>query len=150
MIPCQAIGIIKSPVTRMSPGNWGNVRSEIHLDKQFTAGLKGLKGFSHIIVVFFMNRASFVPSEHLHRHPKGDKDQPKIGVFAQRTKYRPNPIGISAVELLSIEDNVITVRGLDALDDTPLLDLKPYMPMFDRVPEAKLPNWVDTFKEGYF
>ena len=150
MIQFNPIGIIKSPVTKMAPGNWGSVQSEIHLDEQYAPGLKELAGFSHIIVVFFMHRASFVPAEHLHRHPRGDKDQPEIGVFAQRTKYRPNPIGISAVELLSIEDHVITVRGLDALDDSPLLDLKPYMPMFDRVADAKLPDWVDKFKDGYF
>lgn len=150
MIQFNPIGIIKSPVTKMSQGNWGSVQSEIHLDQQYAPGLKELVGFSHIMVVFFMHRASFVPSEHLHRHPRGDKDQPEVGVFAQRTKYRPNPIGISAVELLSIDDNVITVRGLDALDDSPLLDLKPYMPIFDRVADAKLPDWIDRFEDGYF
>jgi len=150
MIQLHPIGVIKSPVTKMSPGNWGRVQSEIHLEKRYTAGLKGLEGFSHLLVVFFMHRASFVPDKHLLRRPRADKDQPKTGVFAQRTKYRPNPIGISAVKLLSIAGNVITVQGLDALDNSPLLDIKPYMPIFDQVCDASLPQWVDRFEEGYF
>lgn len=60
------------------------------------------------------------------------------------------PIGISSVELLSVENNVITVKGLDAMDDTPLLDLKPYMPIFDKIEDARLPKWSGKFKEGYF
>ena len=133
----------------MSPGNWGSVRSEIHLEGRYTAGLKGLEEFSHLMVVFFMHRASFVPDKHLLRRPRANKKQPKIGVFAQRTKFRPNPIGISAVKLLSIEGNIITVKGLDALDDSPLLDIKPYMPIFDQVSDARWPGWVDRFEVGY-
>jgi len=150
MIQCESIGVIKSPVTKMSPGNWGNVQSEIHLDNRYTKGLKGLEEFSHAVVVFYLDRASFDPSQHLLRQPRGQKDASKIGLFAQRTKYRPNPIGVSTVELISIENNVITVRGLDALADTPVLDLKPYMPVFDRVEGAKVPEWVHTVMEGYF
>ena len=150
MINFQPIGIVKSPVTKMSQGNWGSIISEIHLDELFKPGLKGLENFSHIMVVFFMNYASFIPSKHLHRHPKGNKEILEIGVFAQRTKYRPNPIGVSSVKLISIDDNKITVKGLDALDGTPVLDLKPYMPMFDRVENAIIPDWVKKFEEGYF
>ena len=150
MIQFQPIGMIKSPVTKMSQGNWGSVQSEIHLGKHYLPGLKGLEDFSHIIVVFYLDRATFIPSEHLLRHPRGQKEQPKIGVFAQRTKYRPNPIGISSVELLSVESNVVTVKGLDAMDDTPLLDLKPYMPIFDKIDDARLPEWSGKFNKGYF
>lgn len=150
MIQFQPIGMIKSPVTKMSQGNWGSVQSEIHLDKRYLPGLKGLEDFSHIIVVFYLDRAAFMPSEHLLRRPRGQKEQPKVGVFAQRTKYRPNPIGISSVELLSVENNVITVKGLDAMDDTPLLDLKPYMPIFDKIDDARLPEWSGKFNKGYF
>ena len=150
MIQLHSIGVIKSPVTQMSPGNWGRVQSEIHLEKHLAAGLKGLEEFSHLLVVFFMHRASFEAGKHLLRRPRADKDQPETGVFAQRTKYRPNPIGISAVKLLSIRDNIITVQGLDALDNSPLLDIKPYMPVFDQICDASLPGWVGRFEEGYF
>ena len=150
MIQFNPIGVVKSPVTKMSQGNWGNVQSEIQLNSDYMQGLKGLEAFSHVMVVFYMDRAAFSHSEHILRRPRGQEGMPEIGVFAQRTKYRPNPIGITSVELLSVVDNVITVRGLDALNDTPVLDLKPYMPIFDKVEDVKLPDWSDQFKEGYF
>lgn len=150
MIQFQPIGMIKSPVTKMSQGNWGQIQSEIHLNDPYPRGLKGLEEFSHIVVVFYMDRAAFVPSEHLLRRPKAQANQPEIGVFAQRTKYRPNPIGITAVKLLSINHNVLTVQALDALDGTPVLDLKPYMPVFDKVEDARQPVWIAEFEKGYF
>ena len=150
MIQLQSIGIVKSSRTRMSQGNWGQVQSEIHLNDHLAVGLRGLEEFSHIVVVFFMDRAAFVPSEHLLRRPKAQAHQPEIGVFAQRTKFRPNPIGVTAVKLLSINGNVLTVQALDALDGTPVLDLKPYMPIFDKVEAVRLPVWIAEFEKGYF
>ena len=89
-----------------------------------------------------------------HRISKlGDREHEvrhEVGVFAQRTKYRPNPIGVTAVRVTGIEGNVIKVRGLDAMDGTPVLDLKPYIPPFDRVDDVKLPPWVAHVMEGYF
>jgi hypothetical protein len=77
-------------------------------------------------------------------------DLDPVGVFAQRTKYRPNPLAVTAVHLLGIDGNVVRVRGLDALDGTPVLDIKPYMPPFDRMEDVKMPSWVSHFIEGYF
>jgi tRNA (adenine37-N6)-methyltransferase len=150
MIKLQPIGIIRSPVTKMSQGNWGQVQAEIHLNDEYVQGIKGLEEFSHVVVVFYMHQATFVSSEHLIRRPRAQANQPEIGVFAQRTKYRPNPIGITTVKLLGIDHNVLTVLALDALDSTPVLDLKPYMPAFDRVESARLPAWVVEFEKGYF
>jgi len=124
MIEVHPIGIVKSSVNRMSQENWGTVQSEIHLNDPYPKELKGLEEFSHIVVVFYMDRAAFVPSEHLLLRHRAQANQPEIGVFAQRTKYRPNPIGITAVRLLAIDQNVLTVLALDALDGTPVLDLK--------------------------
>ena len=73
-----------------------------------------------------------------------------VGVFAQRTKYRPNPLAVTAVKLLGIEGNIVRVHALDALDGTPVLDIKPYMPPFDRMEDVKMPPWVSHFIEGYF
>ena len=84
------------------------------------------------------------------RRPRGMEDMHEVGVFAQRTKFRPNPIGVTAVKLLGIAGNVVKVRGLDALDGTPVLDLKPYLPPFDRVDDVKMPPWVGHVMEGYF
>jgi tRNA (adenine37-N6)-methyltransferase len=151
MFQVNPIGSVKCSVTAMSEGNWGKIDSEIHLDPQYAGGLAELAGFSHILVVFFLDRSQgFDPAKHLLRKPRGMEDLQPVGVFAQRTKYRPNPIGVTAVKLLGIDGNVVKVRGLDALDGTPVLDIKPYMPAFDRVDDVTLPAWVKQFMEGYF
>jgi tRNA-Thr(GGU) m(6)t(6)A37 methyltransferase TsaA len=135
----------------MSQGKWATVDSEIHLDPEYAAGLQGLEGFSHVLVIFFLDRAQgFDAKTQLLRRPRGMEDMHEVGVFAQRTKYRPNPIGITAVKLLGIDGNVVRVRGLDALDGTPVLDIKPYMPPFDRVDHVEMPPWVGHVMEGYF
>ena len=135
----------------MSQGGWAKIESEIHLDPQLAAGLQGLEGYSHILVAFFLDRAQgFDPAKQLLRKPRGREDMQAVGVFAQRTKYRPNPLGITAVQLLGIEGNVVKVRGLDALDGTPVLDIKPYMPAFDRMDNVRAPEWVGLFMDGYF
>jgi tRNA-Thr(GGU) m(6)t(6)A37 methyltransferase TsaA len=136
----------------MSQGNWAGVVSEIHLDPQYQGGLQGLEGFSHVVVVFYLDQVKgFDPAKQLLRKPRGMEDMPALGVFAQRTKYRPSPIGVTAAELVGIKGNVVSVRGLDALDGTPVLDLKPYMPAFDGVSgDVRLPAWVERFMAGYF
>jgi len=151
MITCTPIGVVKCPVTEMSQGNWAQVESEIRLDPQYAPGLQGLDGFSHVVVVFYLDRATgFDPAKQLLRRPRGMENMHEVGVFAQRTKYRPNPVGVASVELLAVRDNVVVVRGLDALDGTPVLDLKPYMPVFDCVAGARMPDWVEHVMEGYF
>jgi tRNA-Thr(GGU) m(6)t(6)A37 methyltransferase TsaA len=150
-ITCMPIGAVHCPVTEMSQGNWAEVVSEIYLEPQYQGGLQGLEGFSHVVVVFYLDQVkAFDPAKQLLRKPRGMEDMPALGVFAQRTKYRPNPIGVTAAELVSIKGNVVSVRGLDALDGTPVLDLKPYMPAFDGVNDARMPGWVERFIEGYF
>jgi tRNA-Thr(GGU) m(6)t(6)A37 methyltransferase TsaA len=151
MFQVHPIGTVKCAVNEMSQGNWANVDSEIHLDPEYAPGLQGLEGFSHVLVVFFLDRAQgFDLKKQLLRRPRGMEDLQELGVFAQRTKFRPNPIGVTAAKLLGIEGNVVRVRGLDALDGTPVLDIKPYMPAFDRVDEVSMPPWVGRFIEGYF
>ncbi|MGZ5090260.1 MAG: tRNA (N6-threonylcarbamoyladenosine(37)-N6)-methyltransferase TrmO [Burkholderiales bacterium] len=151
MFDVHAIATVKCPVNQMSQGNWATVDSEIHLDPEYAAGLQGLEGFSHVLVIFFLDRAQgFDRKTQLLRRPRGMEDMHEVGVFAQRTKYRPNPIGVTAVKLLGIDGNVVRVRGLDALDGTPVLDIKPYMPPFDRVDDVRIPPWVGHVMEGYF
>jgi tRNA-Thr(GGU) m(6)t(6)A37 methyltransferase TsaA len=150
-ITCTPIGTVRCPVTQMSQGNWGEVVSEIHLEPQYAAGLEGLGEFSHAIVVFWLDQMKpFDPAKQLLRKPRGRDDLDAVGVFAQRTKYRPNPIGVTAVEIVGVKGNIVSVRGLDALDGTPVLDLKPYIPEFDRIGEPRMPEWVRHFIEGYF
>ncbi|HEY9446246.1 MAG TPA: tRNA (N6-threonylcarbamoyladenosine(37)-N6)-methyltransferase TrmO [Burkholderiales bacterium] len=151
MYTVEPIGTVRCPVTEMSQGNWAQVVSEIHLEPQYQGGLQGLEGFSHVLVVFWLDQIkAFDPAKQLLRKPRGMDDMQELGVFAQRTKYRPNPIGVTAVALAGIEGNVVSVRGLDALEGTPVLDLKPYIPEFDRIVDASVPSWVAHVMDGYF
>ncbi|MHA1966876.1 MAG: tRNA (N6-threonylcarbamoyladenosine(37)-N6)-methyltransferase TrmO [Candidatus Hodarchaeales archaeon] len=143
------IGFVKSSIDEGIDYNWGEITSEIHILESLAHGLSGLKEFSHIIVIFYMHRAMFILEKNLTRHPRGREDMPLIGIFAQRAKHRPNPIGITTVPILSIKDNILTVQGLDAIDGTPVLDIKPYFPIFDKV-DAKTPPWVNELMKGYF
>jgi tRNA-Thr(GGU) m(6)t(6)A37 methyltransferase TsaA len=150
MVKLEAIGTVRSPVSEGVDEDWGGVIAEIHLADHLAPGLSGLEQFSHVIVVFFMHRSSFNPETDLVRRPQGRPDMPEVGIFAQRAKHRPNPIGVTAVELVGIRGNVVTVKGLDAIDGTPVLDIKPYFPDYDRVEESSVPEWVERLMAGYF
>jgi len=144
------IGVVHSPITAGVDADWGSVVAEIHLDPALAAGLRGLDQFSHLLVIFFIHAASFDPATDLVRRPRGRADLPEVGIFAQRAKHRPNPLGLTAVRLLGVDGPVLRVQGLDAIDGTPVLDLKPYFPAFDRVADAVTPEWVDRLMLGYF
>lgn len=145
-----AIGTVRSPVAEPVDEGWGSVVAEIVLAPDLAEGLRGLENFSHALVVFFMHRATFDPKSNLVRHPQGRTDLPLCGIFAQRAKHRPNPIGITVVRVIAREDNVLRVRGLDAIDGTPVLDVKPYFPQYDRAEDPRLPAWVSEIMRDYF
>lgn len=147
----EPIGKVLSDRNQMSEGRWADVVSRIELDPQYAKGLAGLAEFSHVVVIFHLDRIPpFDPVKQIARNPRGMEDLDPVGVFAQRTKFRPNPIGVTAVELVSVDDRGISVRGLDALDGTPVLDIKPYIPGFERKDNVRLPAWVDKMMDGYF
>jgi len=97
-------------------------QSQIILDTTLTHGLQGLEPGQSLMVLFHLNR---VRDFELLQHPRGDRERPKSGVFSLRSPRRPNPIGVTVVEIISIDESMLTVRGLDAYDGTPVLDLKP-------------------------
>ena len=146
----KPIGYVQSPILEETDKEWGKVISEIIIEEQYTKGLIGLKEFSHIIVVFFMHKAIFNSNQHLVRRPQERPDMPLIGIFAQRAKHRPNPIGVSSVELLGANNNEIQVKGLDAIDGTPVLDIKPYFPVMDNKADVRTPNWINRLMINYF
>lgn len=150
MVKLEPIGTVRSPVSEGVDKDWGGVISEIHLADHLAPGLSGLEQFSHVIVVFLMHKSSFNLETDLVRRPQGSSDMPELGIFAQRAKHRPNPIGVTAVELINIHGNIATVKGLDAIDGTPVLDIKPYFPAYDRVEKASVPEWVERLMAGYF
>jgi tRNA-Thr(GGU) m(6)t(6)A37 methyltransferase TsaA len=146
----EPIGIVRSPVEEPIDEKWGRVVAEIEVNAALAAGLKGIEHFSHIIIVFFMHRYTFDPTSDLIRRPQGRADMPEVGIFAQRAKHRPNPIGITSVELVQVRENILTVRGLDAIHGTPVLDIKPYVPAFDTRLTAGAPEWMGRLMEKYF
>lgn len=134
------IGIAKNTVKKPTLSGWKNLKTEIILDKRYTKGLDGIKDYSHVIIVYWMGQEKEC---HLKHHPQGRTDVPYGGIFACRCPQRPNRIAISTVKFLSRKKNSIMVKGLDILDDTPILDIKPYTPVYDSVKKAKVPAWVN-------
>ena len=147
----EPVGYVHNDRTTMSAGHWANVESRIEIDPLYVKGLAGLSEFSHVVIVFHLDQIPpFDPVKQIARNPRGLEDIAPVGVFAQRTKFRPNPLGVTAVELVAVDDKGITLRGLDALDGTPVLDIKPYIPAFERKDGVRLPPWVDKMMDGYF
>jgi tRNA-Thr(GGU) m(6)t(6)A37 methyltransferase TsaA len=149
-VKIEVIGMVSSPITEGVDENWGNVVSEIRLNEKYVSGLMGLEEFSHVLVLFYMHKYSFDPEADLVRRPQGRPDMPPTGIFAQRAKHRPNPIGVTVVKLLSVKGDSLVVKGLDAINGTPVIDVKPYFPSFDSRSEAETPPWVDKLMKGYF
>ncbi len=121
---------------------WESVISRVALSPEWVDGLDGIEEFSHIIVIFCLDRARDDRPMRLKTHPMGMKELPEVGIFCTRTPARPNGIATTTVKLLHREGNTLTVEGLDAYNDTPVLDIKPYLPRGDSVAEAKVADWV--------
>ncbi len=149
-ISFSPIGHVATAARDAVDSGWGEVTSRLVLNPDYAKGIRGLDQFSHALVVTHLHRASFDAERHIVRRPRGLATMPEIGIFSQRAKDRPNPIGITAVRILGIGEGFLDVRGLDAVDGTPVLDIKPYVPQFDRIDAATVPPWMDKLMEGYF
>src|SRR4051812_4918775 len=122
------IGVVDGGRTEAIDDEWGSVEATIVLDDRFPAdALEGLDAFSHLDVVFVFHLVDAEGVTVGARHPRGRADWPKVGIFAQRAKMRPNRIGVTTCELLGVDERRVRVRGLDAVAGTPVLDLKPHM-----------------------
>jgi tRNA-Thr(GGU) m(6)t(6)A37 methyltransferase TsaA len=119
--------------------------SQLVISKELTTALDGVDGFSHLFVLFWLHKTSAEQRKLLKVHPRRRKDLPLLGIFATRTMTRPNPVGLTLVELVKVEGNVLTVRGLDAFDGTPVLDIKPF-DSWDNAETAKVPEWWTKMK----
>ena len=136
------IGFVKNNITEPKKEDWQTVTSEIVINDDLKEALSKIEKFSHIIVIYWMHKVP--PSQRSVRkvHPKGNQNLPLVGVFASRSPARPNPIGITTIKLLERRDNVLKVIGIDAIDGTPVLDIKPYIPEHDSSAEVKTPDWI--------
>lgn len=139
-IKLNSIGFAKNQEKKHF-GDWHGVVTDLVIDEQYKDALDGLEDYSHLIVIFWMHEVKTCDIRHVPQGKVGEV--PEVGIFACRCPRRPNPIGISTVEILSIKDNIITVKGLDVIKDTPILDIKPYTPQYDNVTNAKIPDWVN-------
>ena len=148
-INMHPIGYVKNEVSTRKDVSWGEDTSVIQLEEEYRSGLSGLEDFSHAIILFYLDKANYVKEKHLQRRPQNREDMPLVGIFSQRGKDRPNQIGMTSVRILSVTENSLTVQGLDAIDGTPVLDIKPYYPVYDRK-DAEVPEWVDRLMEHYF
>lgn len=145
----RPIGHVKNEVENRKDASWGKDTSVIVLEEEYRTGLSGLEDFTHAIILFHLDKANYDPEKHLQRRPQNRDDMPLVGIFSQRGKDRPNRIGMTSVEIVSVSDDELIVRGLDAIDGTPVLDIKPYYPAYDKK-DAKVPEWVDRLMEHYF
>ncbi len=142
-ITIKPIGTVRNAVRKppKPPYDWDNVVSLIEIEPGLTEALDSLDEFSHIIVLYWMNRLAAEPLP-MKVHPRRDPKLPLVGLFATRAPHRPNPIGKATTKLLKRESNVLTVSGLDAIDGTPVIDIKPYLPRNDSITDARTPPWV--------
>ncbi|HVW79639.1 MAG TPA: SAM-dependent methyltransferase [Mycobacteriales bacterium] len=146
------IGTVRSSRSEAIDDDWDAVTAEIVLDPERvgTEALAGLDAFSHVEVVFVFDRVAESEITLGARHPRGNPDWPAVGILAQRAKMRPNRIGVTACRLVGIEGLTVRVQGLDAIDGTPVLDLKPVMNEFLPRGEILQPAWSTALMSGYW
>ncbi len=137
-ISLRSIGFVRAEAVGDEVKDKGRI-VQIIIQDEFAEALNGIEEFSHLFVLFWLDKVS-LENVRLKVHPRGRKDLPLLGVFATRTMYRPNPIGLTLVELVKVERNVLTVRGLDAFDGTPVLDIKPF-DHWDTAKDIRVPRW---------
>lgn len=131
---------------------WDGVEAEIVLDPAQLGpdAALGLDAFSHVTVVFVFDRIDPAAVERNARHPRGRTDWPRVGILGQRGSPRPNRIGVTTCALLGVQGMVLRVRGLDAIDGTPVLDIKPHMTGFDPRGPVREPDWAREIMQGYW
>ena len=131
--------------------NWGSIISTIELVETINeSSLKGIEEFSHLEIIFYFDKVSDDKIQYEARHPRNNKDYPEVGIFAQRGKNRPNKLGVTIVELVDVNKRVLKVKGLDAIDGTPILDIKPVMKEFLPKSEVSQPSWSTSLMENYW
>jgi tRNA-Thr(GGU) m(6)t(6)A37 methyltransferase TsaA len=139
-IKLKAIGTVRSEIKEPTRQKHQDIVSEIIIDSALTEALDNIDEFSHIIVLWWIHKSRRPAPTKVH--PRGNPENKLMGVFATRSPDRPNPIGKTTVRLLERRGNVLKVQGLDAIDGTPVLDIKPYIPGYDSADDATAPPWM--------
>ena len=147
----EPIGSVVGGRGEVFDDDWGSVTAVIRISESFSAdALLGLDAFSHLEVVYLFDRVDPDGIERGARHPRGNTDWPRVGIFAQRAKDRPNRLGVARCALERVDGLDLHVRGLDAVDGTPVLDIKPWMGEFAPQGETRQPPWSSELMAGYW
>jgi tRNA-Thr(GGU) m(6)t(6)A37 methyltransferase TsaA len=151
-VDIQPIGWVRSSRTEALDDDWDAVRSAIELDAaRFDPdSLTGLSEFSHIEVIYVFDQVDPSQISVRARHPRNNPAWPLVGIFAQRAKGRPNRLGVCTCTLVGVDGLTVKVNGLDAIDGTPVLDIKPYMTEFGPRGPVRQPNWSRELMSGYW
>lgn len=136
-----AIGYVENGIDEVHKHDWEEVESKIVLRQELADGLLGLENFSHVEIYFSLHKAEFHLETDLMGRPRRRVENPLVGVFARRTNHRPNGIGMTVARILKVGSGVLTVKGLDAVDETPILDIKPHIPKVKQE-DVALPDWA--------
>jgi len=148
----EAIGHVRGGRPEAFDDDWGSSRAVIELDPNWFGpeALAGLSDFSHVEVIFCFDRVDPDSIESGARHPRGRKDWPLAGIFAQRARNRPNRLGVCVARVVSVDGLKLTVEGLDAIDGTPVLDIKPVIKGFLPRGEVREPAWATEIMKDYW
>lgn len=146
------IGTVRSTRTKVTDDDWDREESQVVLDSSAFSeeALYGLDSFSHVEVIYHFDQVPEARIETGARRPRNNPDWPPVGIFAQRGKNRPNRIGATVVRVVAVEGLTVTVAGLDAVDGTPVLDIKPWMTEFGPRGDVHQPSWSTELMIGYW
>ena len=147
----KPIAFVKNNRKEIEDDHWGSIISRIELaENVHELSLKGIDEFSHLEIIFYFDKVSDDKIQYEARHPRNNTDYPEVGIFAQRGKNRPNKLGLTIVELLELKQRTLIVKGLDAIDGTPIIDIKPVMIEFLPKDKVRQPNWSISLMENYW
>ena len=151
MYTIEPIAYVRNSRETLEDDNWGDIISEIIISSKLSEqSIKGIEEFSHIEIIFYFHLADLTKIDISSSHPRSNTKFPKVGIFSQRKKARPNLLGTTIVRLLNADKNILTVKGLDAINGTPVIDIKPVMKQF--LPEDKIiqPEWSTELMKNYW
>lgn len=151
MITVEPIGIVSNKRKAIEDDHWGDVQSHILINDSFSKeSLYELETFSHLEIIFYFHKVKKESIVSGARHPRNNPTLPLVGIFAQRGKNRPNGLGLTTVKLIEVKEKTLIVRGLDCIDGTPILDIKPVMKEFLPKDPVLQPEWSHELMKKYW
>jgi tRNA-Thr(GGU) m(6)t(6)A37 methyltransferase TsaA len=142
VISMQPIGVVACAGDDVARQDWSRARSEVRLRAELAEALLGLADYSHVIVIGWLDRIPEELRQRAQAYPSGDERLPLQGALALRGGARPNPLSFTVCRLLGIEGATLRLEGLDLVDGTPVLDVKPYIAYYDALAKATIPKWA--------